>query len=92
MPWTVVYSKNAIKQYNKLTPVIQDRLDFLTSEIEQLGPVRGNWKNYSKLGNGKHHCHIKSGKPTYVVIWEEVDHTVRLVEVTYAGSHEKAPY
>jgi hypothetical protein len=56
--------------------------------------VRGNWKNYSKLEGRKkqHHCHVKSGKPTYVVVWEESELGVRLVEVIYAGTHEKAPY
>lgn len=92
--WTVAYSKKAEKQYNSLPSVVQDRLDLLTAEIELSGPVRGNWKNYSKLEGKKrhHHCHIKTGKPTYVAVWEEIDETVKLVEVIYAGTHEKAPY
>jgi hypothetical protein len=61
-------------------------------EIAMLGPVRGNWPNYSKLGSSQHHCHIKKGKPCYVVVWEEKDKQIRLVEVIYAGTHEKAPY
>ena len=92
MSWTVAYSKKAEKQYNKLPSAIQDKLDFLAAEIEQLGPVRGNWKNYGKLSDKRHHCHLKSGKPTYVAVWEETDSTINLVEVTYAGTHEKAPY
>ncbi len=94
MKWVVTYSKKAAKQYDKLPPLIQDRLDLLTAEIELFGPIRGNWKNYSKLEGRKqrHHCHIKSGSPTYVAVWEEIDDTIRLVEVTYAGTHEKAPY
>lgn len=35
--------------------------------------------------------HIKKGRPTYVVVWEEVEGEIQLVEVTYAGTHEKAP-
>jgi mRNA-degrading endonuclease RelE of RelBE toxin-antitoxin system len=94
MTWSVTYSKKAEKQYNNLPTVVQDRLDLLTVEIEQSGPVRGNWKNYAKLvgKSQRHHCHIKTGKPTYVAVWEEVDDTVKLVEVIYAGTHEKAPY
>lgn len=61
-------------------------------EIKHSGPVRGNWPNYGKLGDGRHHCHLKKGKPTYVVMWEERDREIRLIEVTYAGTHEKAPY
>ena len=92
MSWTVTYDKKAAKQYSSLPSVVQDRLDLLTAEIELLGPIRGNWKNYGKLSGKKHHCHIKTGKPTYIAVWEEVDDTVKLIEVTYAGTHEKAPY
>ncbi|MDR3581586.1 MAG: cytotoxic translational repressor of toxin-antitoxin stability system [Oryzomonas sp.] len=94
MPWFVTYTKKAEKQYNSLPVIVQDRLDLLTAEIELSGPVRGNWKNYSKLEGGKnrHHCHIKTGRPTYVAVWEETDDTIKLVEVIYAGTHEKAPY
>lgn len=63
----------------------------LMKEIEFLGPIRGNWKNYSKLGSIEHHCHLKSGKPTYVVCWR-VFKDSKLVEVYYVGTHEKAPY
>jgi hypothetical protein len=61
-------------------------------EIEVAGPVRGNWTNYGKLGSGLHHCHLKKGRPTYVAVWEETESSARIVEVVYAGTHEKAPY
>ncbi|MGE3548992.1 MAG: type II toxin-antitoxin system RelE/ParE family toxin [Geobacter sp.] len=92
MSWTVTYSRKAEKQYIGLPSVVQDRLDLLAAEIERQGPVRGNWKNYGKLTGKKHHCHIKTGKPTYVAVWEETDESIKLVEVIYAGTHEKAPY
>jgi hypothetical protein len=57
-----------------------------------MGPVGGNWPNYSRLGVDQHHCHFKKGRPCYVAVWEEKDKQIRLVEVTYAGTHEKAPY
>ncbi len=50
------------------------------------------WPNYSKLGPGRHHCHLKKERPTYVAVWEERDGGVQVVEVIYAGTHEKAPY
>jgi len=53
MPWFVTYSKKAEKQYSSLPAIVQDRLDLLTAEIELSGPVRGNWKNYSRLEGGK---------------------------------------
>lgn len=56
------------------------------------GPVRGNWPNYGKLGPGRHHCHLKKGHPTYVAVWEESPEGIKLIEVTYAGTHERAPY
>ncbi len=30
--------------------------------------------------------------PTYVAVWEESAGEVRLIEVTYVGTHAKAPY
>jgi S-adenosylhomocysteine hydrolase len=83
-------SRETIQQFTSCSA----RLDLLTAEMELLGPVRHNWKNYSKLEGRKlkYHCHIKTGKPAYVAVWEEVDNTVKLIEVIYAGTHEKAPY
>jgi|GEM_PF-2661321 len=59
------------------------RLEILIAEIEVDGPVRGNWRNYSKLEGTKnlHHCHIKTGRPTSVAVWEETDKSIQLVEV-----------
>jgi len=67
-------------------------IDALMIEMRVAGPVRGNWPNYSKLSDTEHHCHIKKGKPTYVAVWREDKEEIRLVEVIYAGTHEKAPY
>jgi hypothetical protein len=67
-------------------------LILLLREIEIGGPVRGNWPNYSKLDKKRHHCHLKKGNPTYVAVGEVADKEIRLVEVIYAGTHEKAPY
>ncbi|UPU37800.1 cytotoxic translational repressor of toxin-antitoxin stability system [Geomonas paludis] len=94
MKWIVSYSRKAAKQYDNLSRAVQDRLDLLTAELELLGPNRYNWKNYSKLEGTpqRYHCHIKKGKPTYVAVWEVIDDRVRLLEVTYVGTHEKAPY
>ena len=63
----------------------------LAKEIEEKGPVRGNWPNYGRLSKTKHHCHIKKGQPTYVVCWEERNGNIE-IEVYYVGTHEKAPY
>ena len=92
MTWTVLFTNNAAKQYKKLPKVIRDAIDALVMEIRIIGPVRGNWPNYSKLSNNEHHCHVKKGQPTYVVVWREDKGQIRFVEVIYAGTHEKAPY
>lgn len=92
MTWTVKLTNKAAKQYEKLPKAIRDIIDVLALEIRKTGPIRGNWRNYSKLSDTKHHCHIKKGKPTYVAVWEVTGNEIRLVEVTYVGTHEKAPY
>lgn len=79
------------KQLPKLPIKVLDTLERLLADIELSGPVRGNWSNYSKLADGRHHCHLKKGKPTYVAVWSEDKGTVT-VEVIYVGTHEKAPY
>jgi mRNA-degrading endonuclease RelE of RelBE toxin-antitoxin system len=92
MKWTVQFTNKAAKQYKKLPKAIRDTIDALVMEIQLSGPVRGNWPNYSKLSGAEHHCHVKKGQPTYVVVWREDRGQIRLVEVIYAGTHEKAPY
>jgi hypothetical protein len=92
MSWTVRLTRKAEKQKEKLPALVQAALLFLVHEIIRNGPVRGDWPNYGKLGPKRHHCHIRKGKPTYVAVWEEIAGEVRLVEVSYVGTHEKAPY
>lgn len=92
MAWTVDISKKVAKALPRLPKSVASVLRLLLRELEVSGPVRGNWSNYGKLGQGRHHCHLKKGKPTYVVVWIEVQGTVRVIEVTYVGTHEGAPY
>lgn len=90
--WHVRLSKKADKGLAKLPKIVRINLTALMKQIEAQGPVRGDWPNYSKLGPNRHHCHLKKGQPTYVAVWEEFETGIRVVEVTYAGTHEKAPY
>ena len=92
MEWEVKIKKKVQKQIVALPESIQKQINALLEEIRFRGPVRGNWKNYGKLSATRHHCHIKSGRPTYVVCWEVTKKEIKLVEVCYAGTHEKAPY
>jgi len=92
MAWQVVYNRKKFQKHH-LPSTVSATMELLVAEIEQCGPVRGNWPNYSKLPKNRHHCHLKKGKPTYVAVWEDVGKKrVKLVEVIYVGTHEKAPY
>ena len=90
--WTVEISRAARKQIARLPQQAARRLDLLIREIEISGPVRGNWPNYGKLADGRHHCHLKKGQPTLVAVWIEIDKTIKLIELEYAGTYERAPY
>ncbi|MEG6504220.1 cytotoxic translational repressor of toxin-antitoxin stability system [Nitratidesulfovibrio sp. 1201_IL3209] len=92
MNWIVTISAKAAKGIAKLPQRVQDAVAALIADIRAAGPVRGDWPNYSKLGDDRHHCHLKKGRPAYVAVWEEKDKKAKEVEVTYAGTHEKAPY
>jgi mRNA-degrading endonuclease RelE of RelBE toxin-antitoxin system len=92
MKWTVKATKKAKKQIAQLPESVMQNLVALIRDIENNGPVRGDWPNYSFMGQHRHHCHIKKGHPTYVAVWEVMDKKINLVEVKYVGTHEKAPY
>jgi mRNA-degrading endonuclease RelE of RelBE toxin-antitoxin system len=92
MSWTVSIKHKVVKALQKLPSSVRDQLILLAREMELSGPVRGNWPNYSRLGARRHHCHLRKGRPTYVAVWEEQPDGIRLIEVTYVGTHEKAPY
>lgn len=91
MKWRVTIHKAVEKRLAKFPGKVLDALSRLLADIEISGPVRGNWPNYSKLADGRHHCHLKKGNPTYVAVWSEDKETIT-VEVVYVGTHEKAPY
>lgn len=91
--WVVDYNRRAIKQRAQLSLRWRKTLAALVAEIRKGGPVRGNWPNYSKLGPLRHHCHLnKKGNTTYVAVWEVKDRKIRIIEVVYVGTREKAPY
>ena len=92
MTWTVTERRSLSKQIRKLPQKVQNSLIALKKDMEINGPIRGNWPNFSTLSGNRYHCHLKKGRPTYVAIWEIRDKEIRLIEVTYAGTHEKAPY
>ena len=92
MEWQVTLRRKVIRQLKRLPDHVRNRLIALMKDIECFGPIRGDWPNYGQLSNNRYHCHLKKGHPTYVAVWKVADKEIRLVEVTYAGTHEKAPY
>lgn len=89
--WEVRVNRQSEKAIAKLPRGVKEQFIALLLDMRFQGPVRGNWKNYSKLSKDIHHCHIKKGHPTYVCCWRS-DPRLRVIEVFYVGTHEKAPY
>ena len=91
MAWTVTLSRKADKQKEKLPEHVRGALLFLIHEIMRSGPVRGtgritaSWDPRPTIATSR-----RENRP--VAVWEEIGGEVRLVEVTYVGTHEKAPY
>jgi len=93
MGWKIRFSNAARKGIAKLPHKARDAVEFLTAELEAIGPVLPSWPHYGKITGraGCHHCHLLRGRPTYVAVWRE-----RIgeneIEVLYVGSHEGANY
>lgn len=81
--------KRVVKELKQLPKNVQESLESLIIDLEDCGPVRGDWPNYSKLADGTHHCHLNY---RYVAVWAEEDKKLKIIEVTYVGSRENAPY
>ncbi len=96
--WEVRYSPKAVKQKKKLPRNIVPILAELNWDLEHKGPVQPEWPHYSSLQKGRevpsnaYHCHIKTGRPTYVVCWQVVNKTIKIIEIFYVGTHENTPY
>lgn len=101
MSWTVRFTRKAEKQTGALSKSARLALNFLVEDLKHIGPSLGmSWPNYGKLKGLKgvkssrdlRHCHLVKGNPTYVCCWEVIDSEIKIIEVYYAGTHEKAPY
>ena len=90
--WKVKAHSRVQKALKTLPEPVRLAFRRLALDLKANGPVAGNWPNYGKLGENQHHCHLKKGRPTYVSVWWEIKEETKLIEVTYVGTHEKAPY
>ncbi len=89
MSWQVSVSKKAAKKSKKLPKSVQQLFEALLLDLIKLGPIQHEWPNYSKLTQGCFHCHLNY---SFVAVWEVTDKQIKLLEVTYVGSREDAPY
>ena len=88
MIYEVRIKKQALKGLPKLPEVVQEKLAFLVQDLMERGPVQPSWRNYSKLGSDKYHCHLNY---SFVACWTHDKGTI-IIEVYYVGSRENAPY
>ena len=86
--WTVEFSRQAGKQYDKLKrsgsrPSINDTIDVLVLDLQRKGPELPDWPNYRPLVEMKehYHCHLRKGRPTYVACWRIIDKKAKRIEV-----------
>ncbi len=89
MSYTVSIKRKALKRLQKLPQDVQETFEVLRRDLSRTGPVQRSWPNYSKLGEVTHHCHLKY---SWVAVWRENENNELILEVTYVGSREDAPY
>jgi hypothetical protein len=95
IPWQADLTQKADKQAGKLPPDIRAALYVLKGELEMEGPVQPEWHHYGKLQGKKreyHHCHLNKGKPRYVAVWVVENRKKMILEICFAGTHEKVNY
>ena len=96
--WNVEFSASANRQKKKLPSTVVQQLARLTFDLVLEGPIQPKWSHYSQLKKSKtvptnaYHCHIKGGRPTYVVCWQVIDKKIKIIEIFYVGTHENTPY
>jgi hypothetical protein len=88
--WNIIIKVG--KQVAKLPTDIRCAFLALVTEMELSGPILPRWSHFGKIKGSKstYHCHLKDGRPTYVVCWRQL--AENKIEVYYVGTHENAPY
>ena len=89
MKYKVLIKAKNLKKIEKLPKNVQQIFLLLKEELKELGAIRNNWKNYSKLSEYEYHCHLTY---RYVACWKVNKNNEIEIEVYYVGSREKAPY
>ena len=86
--WRVFFRRKVEKQVGKMPRKEQVLFANLVEDLIRKGPVRTEWRNFSKLSDREYHCHLSY---SWVACWRVEDGEME-IEVYYAGSREKAPY
>ncbi|NMA19140.1 MAG: hypothetical protein GX927_01055 [Lentisphaerae bacterium] len=86
--FTVKEKRSVQKSVLKMPRKVQSLYRALLLDLEESGPLQPSWRNFSKLGDGKYHCHLNYH---WLACWTYQDE-ILTVEVYYVGSREKAPY
>ena len=86
--YKVIWKRKVEKGIGKCPGYVQQKFWVLVDDIKKKGPIRKEWKNFSELTENVYHCHLDY---SWVAVWYCEKDSV-IVEVTYVGSREKAPY
>lgn len=81
------------KEYRQFEQDLKEILVALTNDLKLYGPNQANrWPHYKV--RPVHHCHLRVPGAQFqmVATWEVIDNVIKIIEVKYVGSHEKAPY
>lgn len=86
--YEVIVKKKILKNIEKMPEHIQKKMVNLVEDLRSNEPIRSEWPNFSKLGEDRYHCHLAN---KWVACWF-CEKNSNIIEVTYAGSRENAPY
>jgi hypothetical protein len=86
--YRVFLKKSVLKSIERMPVKVQEKMALLVDDLQNKGPFRSEWPNYSKLDEALYHCHLSY---KWVACWKFENNTI-VIEVYYAGSRENAPY
>jgi hypothetical protein len=86
--YSVVIKRKLERNIQKLPRNVQVLFIVLRDELAEEGPIQPEWKNYGILSEGSYHCHLGLH---HAACWRCEKKSI-VIEVTYVGSRESAPY
>jgi len=86
--WRVFFRRKVEKSVTKMPRREQVLFANLVEDLQRKGPIRTEWRNFSRLSENEYHCHLSYSW----VACRRVEKQVLEIEVYYAGSRENAPY